>query len=245
MSKRKTNEEFIIEMKNMHPNIKILEKYINAHTKIKCECLIDGCIWSATPNNLLSQKGCPICGNKRISNKYRKTHQQFLSEMSNINSDIIILSKYLGDRDKVECKCVKCKSVWMATPSNLLQGSGCPMCKMSKGEATITKFLDTYNIKYIFQHTFKNCKYKQNLFFDFYLPDYNMCIEYDGIQHFKPTDFTGNNVNKANKNFNVIQIRDNIKNKYCQENNIKLLRIPYWEFNNIEKILNTYLIKCF
>lgn len=107
------------------------------------------------------------------------------------------------------------------------------MCKSSKGELKILKFLKTHNIEYIAQKRFDDCKFKQPLPFDFYLPDYNMCIEYDGELHFKEVDYFG-----GKEQLNLQQKHDNIKNKYCQENNIKLLRIPYWDFNDIDEILD-------
>ena len=78
--------------------------------------------------------------------------------------------------------------------------------------------------------------------FDFYLPEYNVCIEYDGIQHFEPTRFNKKmTIEEANDNFIQQKFRDEIKNNYCKNNNIKLLRIPYTEYDNIEKIINKYL----
>lgn len=57
-----------------------------------------------------------------------------------------------------------------------------------------------------------------------------MCIEYDGEQHYKLNEYFG-----GQKYFDILKRHDEIKNEYCKENNIKLLRIPYWEFNNIAK----------
>lgn len=64
-----------------------------------------------------------------------------------------------------------------------------------------------------------------------------MCIEFDGIQHFQPVDFAGKGLKWANNNFRMIQIKDNIKNDYCKEHHINLIRIPYWEEENIGEIL--------
>lgn len=72
--------------------------------------------------------------------------------------------------------------------------------------------------------------------FDFYLPDYNTCIEYDGELHYKAVDYFGGDDALSNT-----KCRDEIKTQYCKENNIKLIRIPYWEFDNIEEILNREL----
>ena len=77
--------------------------------------------------------------------------------------------------------------------------------------------------------------------FDFYIPDLNICIEYDGEQHFEPVDFGGKGKEYAEKRFKAQQKRDNIKTEYCKNNNIKLIRIPYWEFDNVENILKQEL----
>ena len=75
---------------------------------------------------------------------------------------------------------------------------------------------------------FKDCIYQAQLRFDFYLPDYNCCIEYDGIQHFKRTNF-------SHDNFEERQKRDEIKNQYCKDNNIVLIRIPYTDLDLIDR----------
>ena len=73
--------------------------------------------------------------------------------------------------------------------------------------------------------------------FDFYLPDYNILIEFDGKQHYVIESF-----GKDLDTFISIKIRDTIKNIYCDKNNLNLIRIPYWEINNIEEILNNKII---
>lgn len=89
---------------------------------------------------------------------------------------------------------------------------------------------------------FLDCCNIKPLPFDFYLPEYNVCIEYDGIQHFEPTRFNKKmTIEEANDNFIQQKFRDEIKNNYCKNNNIKLLRIPYTEYDNIEKVINKYL----
>ena len=73
--------------------------------------------------------------------------------------------------------------------------------------------------------------------FDFYIPQYNLCIEFDGKQHFIPTDFKSNSTEEEKlKYFELVQMRDNIKTDYCKNNNINLLRIKYTE--NIEEKLS-------
>ena len=107
---------------------------------------------------------------------------------------------------------------------------------MSKGELLITNILKTLNVNYKLQKTFNNCKYKRKLKFDFYLPDYNSCIEFDGLYHYKIIK------NKQNsEQLKSTQLRDQIKNEFCKQNNIKLLRIPYWETKNLLQIIKNLL----
>lgn len=149
-----------------------------------------------------------------------------------------ILSPYTGVHDKIliDFNCGH-KSNWI-TPNSLKSGVGCPVCNESKGEKTIREHLKNNNISFIQEYRFDNCKYKNQLPFDFYIPEYNLCIEFDGEQHFEAFEYFG-----GEERFKIIQIRDNIKNNYCKENNINLLRIPYWELNNIEKILDEEFCK--
>lgn len=131
---------------------------------------------------------------------------------------------------------------WDASPSNLLNDKGCPYCRMSHGEKKIMLYLDKANVAYKYQYRFNDCVYQKVLPFDFYIPYKNLCIEFDGIQHFEPTQFNKKmSYEEAVENFKKQQIKDYIKNEYCKSNNINLLRIPYTELNNTELILNKYL----
>ena len=86
------------------------------------------------------------------------------------------------------------------------------------------------NIKYERQKKFTECKNIRKLSFDFYLPNYNIIIEYDGIQHFEIIDYWLGSDGLKDRIF-----RDNIKTDYCLNNNIKLLRIKYND-NILEKL---------
>lgn len=115
--------------------------------------------------------------------------------------------------------------------------SRCPECNTtSKGEEKIKEILIKYNIKFNQQYLFNDCRNIRPLPFDFYLPQYNITIEYDRRQHYKLDCFNMNLLDLMNLKYN-----DNKKTQYCNDNNIKLIRIPYWDFNNIEKILKKEL----
>ena len=112
--------------------------------------------------------------------------------------------------------------IWSVQPCHILEGHGCPRCNESRGEKQIAEWLDNHGVQYVPQKTFDDCKNKKLLPFDFYIPDKNICIEYDGKQHFEPIDFFG-----GEDGFEQCKYRDEVKNAYCKDNNINLLRIPY------------------
>lgn len=119
----------------------------------------------------------------------------------------------------------------------------CPECDYSKGENRIDEFLLNNNINYIPQKKFDNLigLNKGFLKYDFYLSQYNLLIEYQGIQHEKPIDFKGEGKEYAEQQFKQQQEHDRRKREYAKNHNINLLEIWYWDFDNIEKILKQKL----
>lgn len=231
---KKTPEYMAKRFLECNPNIIQLTEFVGFSTKVKFKCKIDGHIWETLPEVILRGGGCPICANKSLL----KTHEQYVQEVININPDIDVIGKYINSDTKILHKCKKDGYEWYAKPSYILSGSGCPVCKESNGERKVRQWLEKNDIEYIYQKVFLDCKDVKPLPFDFYLPDYNMCIEYDGQQHFIPVNFNTKKVDNESlqKQFELIKNHDKIKNNYCKINNIKLLRISYKE--NIAKKLN-------
>ena len=126
---------------------------------------------------------------------------------------------------------------------NFLNGSGCAYCRRSKGEREIERILKKYKINFEEQKDFPGCVNINPLLFDFYLPDYNLCIEYQGRQHFQLANFYGKQLDKKimEENFEKQKKRDKIKYDYCKNNNINLLYITYKDFKRIEEILMEHL----
>jgi hypothetical protein len=178
-------------------------------------------------------RGCPYCsGNKVLIgfNDIWTTHPELCKELVN-NNDGYIYSK--GSQIKIKWMCKKCNNIWKsATNTRIYQKQGCPKCRQSKGEKEIYNILKKYNIKYNQQKIFEKCKYKRCLQFDFYLPDYNLCIEYQREFHYNPHWSTN-----GKENLKLIKKRDQIKRDFCQKENIELLEIHYSDFDNIEQIL--------
>lgn len=170
----------------------------------------------------------------------------------------IFIGKYNFDdilfeniEDTVSVYCDYCNSYFNRKIKSLLRGVGCDCQKSSRGELAVKFFLDAHKIKYEMQKTFEDCrnpKTNRKMFFDFYLPQYEMIIEYDGEQHFRSFNYKHESKNIKNyKSYNKIMLnetkfRDNYKNYYCKENKIDLLRISYKQFDKINIILQEALI---
>lgn len=223
-----TTDDFIHALFKINDKIRVIGEYINANTKVKCRCLIDGCEWEAIPRILLKGHGCPLCaGNKK------KTHDEYVNNVMMINPDIEVVGEYVSADDSILHRCKNDGFEWFAKPNNILSGKGCPKCCSSKGERFVATYLKNNNIRFEEQYTFAECKNIKLLPFDFYIPDYNTCIEYDGIQHFEPRDYFG-----GQSAFEKTVKHDAIKSNYCLLNNIKLIRIKYDD--NIVKVLDRY-----
>ena len=122
------------------------------------------------------------------------------------------------------------------SPNNFIRGNRCPYCHTPKGETFISKILDNFNLNYDSQKTFDNLKDNKLLSYDFYIPDQNILIEYQGVQHYQPIDYFG-----GETAFKKQQKHDQIKLDYAKEHGYNLITVPYTEdtFSKIKK----YLIK--
>ncbi len=187
-----------------------------------------GHIYVQDRRNLLANKGCDICRKKNITPK----KEDIFKILNELHGGLYVYDEnsYKSVRNKINITCRKGHN-FSQKVSNHLQGKGCPICRESFGERMISKYLETKKIKFVKQKKFTDCKHITHLPFDFYLPAFNLCIEYDGIQHYKPISLFG-----GIEGFEKTKIRDEKKNEYCKNNNIKLIRISYQD--NIEEKLN-------
>lgn len=213
------------------------KEYVNGKGKIEYVCP-NGHIHSTTWLNFLKGNRCPSCSLDKRSEKRRMDFSVIQKAFK--DKGYILLSKnveYKNNHTSLGYICSNGHSGFI-TWNNFKKGEQCPRCtNIYKGENKIEEYLKKSNIQYIHQKIFKDCKNIQSLRFDFYLPIYNLIIEYDGLQHFKPVDFAGKGDEWAKERFYECQSNDKIKDEYCIKNSINLLRIPYWEFDNIENII--------
>ena len=230
----KTHKQFKVELlERLGDEYTLLSHYRNTNTNVLIKHEKCGYLWDVRPSSVIHQDAqCPMC----YSNNIKKTTEEFKGEVYDLVGDEFeVIGEYNGAKIPIEMKHNECENTFEVQPSNFLNYQYCIFCSSkSRGEDHVVKYLDELKIDYIREKRFDNCRNIKPLPFDFYLPESNILIEYDGIQHFKPS------FNELE--FKNIKVNDEIKDKYCKENNVGLLRIPYWEFNNIETILKSALI---
>ena len=220
----------------------------NAEMMFYCSDCDD--IFHGSWNDIFGGKqGCPVCRGLQVGEKHSLAikRPELLKEWSPNN----IISPYdvaEFSHKKVYWICQNCdygkNNEWFSEISNRTNmNTHCPKCASSIGEKIIFSLLSVAKIKKIHQKRFDDCKDKYTLPFDFYLPSYNVCIEYHGEQHYYPVDFAGRGKEWAIKEFKELKRRDKIKMRYCKKNNIGLFIIPYWKQNDIESILRNLLNK--
>lgn len=237
--RKKSSSQFKDQVKAvLGDDYTIVEDYKTSLTKIKVHHTLCNQTWQAYPTNLLKGHGCLHC-----FGRIQQSTESFSKRLYNLVGDeYTLVGEYIKSREKVTLYHKKCGKSYDITPDGFMQGGRCLCVANSRGEAKVEDFL--INVKQTFkrQNTFTDCKHKNVLPFDFAvfnnLGGLVFLIEYDGKQHFEPIDFFG-----GQEGFESVQLRDKIKNQYCFDNDIPLLRIPYWDFDNIEEIVYEELKK--
>ena len=202
--------------------------------RVEIICKEHGIFTQRVSNHMNLGDGCPKCvgvgkwNTKLLVKEFIKIH------LDTFNYSLV---NFTNIKNKVKIIC-KEHGIFEQNIHKHLKGQGCKFCaSLSKGEDFVKNHLDEMKIEYIRQHSFDTCKYVNKLSFDFYLPEHNTCIEFDGQQHFKPIKWFG-----GEEGFILNVKRDECKNNWCIENNVKLLRIKYNQIDKIPSILNEELL---
>ena len=226
-------------------------KVVGEYTKSKYE--IDmihnrcGRAFSIRPNSFLSGKRCKKCSFEDMGLAKMKTHEKFCREVDELGGGKYeLIGTYKGDKHKIAMRHRECNREYQVVPSSFIQGSRCPMCRLSKGEVEVAAVLDRFDVNYKSQYSISDCRNVLPLPFDFAIlgddDEELLLIEYDGEQHFRPV--TGlYPKEEGEKIFGLQKKRDSIKDEYCYNNSIPLLRIPYWDIDDIERIVFDKLIE--
>ena len=206
----------------------LTKTYVNCETKLTWKCN-EGHTWQATPHMVKMGHWCPKCA------KLQPPTIEEMYEIANKFGGECLSNDYVNGKTKLIWKCNK-GHIWEAIPESIKNGSWCPICKESKGEKAIKEFLEKNKIIFEREKRFNNCKNNKKLPFDFYLPEHNILIEYDGKQHYEPVNFGGCSNEQAQKTHLQLIHNDKLKNEYCIQNNIQLIRIPH-TIKNVEEFL--------
>ena len=243
-SKKMAQETFIKKAKKVHGDKYDYSKvnYVNSQTKVCIICPQHGEFWQ-TPNSHLSGKGCKECANEyKKRNKY--TTRDIIKKFKKIHGDYFDYSKFVynGIMEKSLIICPN-HGEFVMNAHDHLKGHGCPMCNQSFLEKEIKDVLDKNKIQFEEQKTFDWLKYKGKQYLDFYLPKYNIAIECQGIQHFKPIPFFSKSYKTAELGFIEIIAKDDNKKSLCEKNGVEIFYFSHKDIfienkSNIKKIFD-------
>jgi len=208
-----------------------LVDYVTSKDKVKIICHAHG-VFTQAPYNHWLGNGCPKCAKNQTL-----TQEEFIKKANEMHNSKYDYSKvdFKNVSSKVIIICPKHGEFKQLVTNHIHNYNGCPKCKLSKGETKVMSFLEQNKIEYNIEKTFEECKNKKALPFDFYLPKHNICIEFQGKQHYKKEDFFG-----GETALEYTKNNDRIKWEFCKKNGIKLIRIKYNK--NIDEVLNKHLM---
>lgn len=231
--RKQAKDTFVERCKKIHGDKYTYEKvvYVDSHTKITVTCKKHG-DFETTPNRILNGSGCPKCKSENAHKLLSKSTAKFIEDARRIHGDLYdySLCQYYNTHTKVTIICKEHGAVEVGAGEHL-HGCGCPLCSEPLGEKRIRHYLEKLGILFIRQYVIR---YKENNYrVDFFIPSKNLIIEYNGAQHYMPVKLFG-----GAKKFHKQQRRDRNVRQYCKNNNIRLLEIPYLQYQIIEQILD-------
>ena len=242
-SKRLSQEDIITKFKEVHGNTYNYDNviYEGIDKKVDIICNKHGTFKQTPYNHIYKKCGCPKCKYEALSEKYRYDIKELISNLSSIHNRKYtypnIKEEYVNNRSIITAICpIHGKFNIMVNKHQ--QGQGCPICNESKLETEISKFLDDNDIEYERQKKFEWLCNIKNMSLDFYLPKYNIAIECQGEQHFRPIDYFG-----GNHEYDIICNRDKIKYNLCKEHGLNIFYFSTKEFENIDYLGNIYCDK--
>lgn len=216
------------------------KEYHNMETMLHYKCLICGYQGKAMAKNMLQGHGCPKCADYHRNDGIRLTESDLRTKTKEITNGTyeFVGGTYYNNTSVVKFKHLECGTVFFTTWGRFrLNAVKCPHCRGSRGEQLVKGYLDQYHISYKYGYLIPDLKDKKKLHFDFWLSQFRIAIEYDGIQHYKEISFKST---EGSENFSIIKAHDRMKNNYCYHNNITLIRIPYYA--NVNDFLDCNLL---
>jgi very-short-patch-repair endonuclease/formate dehydrogenase assembly factor FdhD len=210
-------------------------------TKVEIWCKTHKTNHSEKLSNILKSKGCPVCSMESRSEKRKKDIEELITQVYKQHREFVEVvdpTQYKNIGTKIDFKCIKPKhGSFNSTPHLVIRGTGCPICSMSHGERKILFWLRDNSIDHIPQYRIrKSSESKFHFVYDFYLPELNILIEYDGRQHFEPVEAWG-----GQEALLQTQKNDQLKNELATTLGLKLIRISYKNKKDINNTLKNEL----
>ena len=237
MSRKKTHKEVIADFIACHGEGRYkydLVEYKSNHEKVQIICNECNHQWGQTPAKHKNSRGCPKCAEKARDAHRRSsghTTASWIKDAVALHGNRYDYSQavYKGHDKPIKIICSEhgaqeLPQAYLHLSKNQMRG--CPLCSstVSKGAASVARALDELNIEYIKEWKDHDCRDIKKLRFDYYLPDLQIVIEYDGDQHFKPGHWSTDE-EESKFQFLMLRRRDAIKSQYCKDHNISLLRV--------------------
>jgi len=214
--------------KEIPPYIHIIGEYKGSAAPVMLHCDRCGNDYMAPVHQFKRRYYCTYC-----NNRHNETTASFTKEVKELTGEEYhLIGEYTKANEYVTMRHEACGTTYKVTPHNFKQGKRCPRCKRSKGETKILNILSNLRIDYVHPMIFNDLADKNKLHYDFYLPKYNLHIEYQGEQHFAPVKHFG-----GEHKFSIQVKHDALKRKYAEQNGISLLEIPY-TISNYDDIKN-------
>ena len=235
---QKSEEQFLSDLYAIDKNIIVLGKYVNCKTKILVKCKIDGFEWDVTPDNLLQGRGCPICNHRRTVTGY--------NDMWTTDPELARLLANPGDgynysrmtNTKLQWKCPNCGEIVESFPNAIISNGYrvcCPICSdsISFPEKLTLLLLRQLGVNYKFQFDPDWAKPKR---YDFYLKDFNVIIETNGMQHYSESTFSY----LGSRTLEQEQMNDEYKYNLAIKNGIKDIIYIDCRYSSIEYIKKSF-----
>ena len=203
--------------------------YKGSRVKVPIKCKTCGEVFFQEPRiHLSGRSGCRFCTAKRKIK--RLTTKEFIKKAREIHGNKYDYSKTVYGKTNKELVTIICPihGEFRQPAYHHLENTSCPECKASKGEEAVARVLEKYDMKYEREFKLPNSAYR----YDFYVPDYNILIEYDGMQHFKPIKYFG-----GLQHLKYTKQNDKEKNMLAKDNHLHLIHIPYTEYTRLEQFL--------
>lgn len=198
-------------------------EYKNFKSRLIIRCA-EGHIYETSFAALYRGHGCPYCfGNAKLDYNYVK------NQVEKEGFDLLS-TNYINSQSPLEFMCPN-GHIYISSWNKFQNGHRCPICNSSSGMQIIINLLEEYGIEYELEYKFADPMVSRYPY-DVLLPYLNTVIEFDGSQHYLVNSFGKDLLELMN-----IKRRDRIKTSFCYINGINLIRIPYWDINNIRKIL--------